>query len=401
MFFLGFLAACHHYVDLSEFKDEEAIFSVVSCWFLLVVFIATGSADIVSNRTKLEQITARIDRAEADLRNKKKSELNLSRELALLNRTLQQVKKEVGIAVAEQKKIRKKIGKQKSAVRASERSVKAIGKRLKNRLVALYKEGEAGALKVIFSSDSPTQMVQQYHYLTKVLEYDRELLAEFRQAITEQQQQLEQLKKLEQEKALLVKKQQDQQLIAETGRKLQARLLRQAQKDKARLAAEVKQLKRNAARLKKLISDLEQQAEAVNLPVAESFAVGKGKLGWPVTGRVSIGFGKQKDSKLGTYYDSNGIEIIVPVGSPIRAVAAGKIVFADYFKGYGNLYIISHPGGYHTLYAQTDQMSKQLNEQVAAGDLLGRSGLGGRDNIYFEIRSKGSPVNPLSWLIKR
>ncbi len=378
------------------------LFFLTICFLLLlIVFVGTGSADINSNRTKLEQITARIDRAESDLRNKKKTELNLSRELALLNRTLQQVKKEVALAVAEQKKIRKTIGKQKAVVRASERSVKQVGKRLKNRLVALYKEGEAGALKVIFSADSPTEMVQQYQYLTKVLEYDQELLTEFRQATIEQQMQLEQLTKLEQEKALLVKKQKDQQLLAETGRKLQARLLRQAQKDKAQIAAEVKQLKRNAARLKKLIAELEQQPEPEHLPVAESFALGKGKLGWPATGRVSIGFGKQKDSKLGTYYDSNGIEIIVPVGSPIRAVAAGKIVFADYFKGYGNLYIISHPGGYHTLYAQTDQMSRQLNEQVAAGTILGRSGLGGRDNIYFEIRSKGSPVNPLSWLVKK
>lgn len=380
---------------------KSFLFTIIGFCFLLVAFLTTSYADLNGNRTKLEQITARIDRAEADLRNKKKTELNLSRELALLNRTLQQVKKEVGIAVAEQKKVRTKIIKQKTIVRASETSVKQTGKRLKNRLVALYKEGEAGALKVIFSADSPTEMVQQYHYLTKVLEYDRELLDEFRQAITEQQQQLEQLKQLEQEKTILVKKQKDQQLVAEKGRKLQARLLRQAQKDKSRLAEEVKQLKRNAARLKKLIANLKKAPEVESLPIAKSFAVGKGKLGWPVTGQVSIGFGKQKDSKLGTYYDSNGIEILVPVGSPVRAVAAGKIVFADYFKGYGNLYIISHPGGYHTLYAQTDQMRKQLNEQVAAGEMIGRSGLGGRDNIYFEIRSKGSPVNPLSWLIKK
>ena len=114
-----------------------------------------------------------------------------------------------------------------------------------------------------------------------------------------------------------------------------------------------------------------------------------------------IGFGQQKDAKLGTYYESNGIEIATPPGSPIHAVAAGKIVFADYFKGYGNLFILSHPGGYHTLYAQTDKMRKKLGDQVSAGDLLGHSGLAGRDSIYFEIRSKGSPVNPLSWLKRR
>ncbi len=122
---------------------------------------------------------------------------------------------------------------------------------------------------------------------------------------------------------------------------------------------------------------------------------------WPLTGRVIIGFGTQKDRKLGTYYESNGIEIAAKPGTPIKAVAAGTIVFADYFKGYGNLYILSHPGGYHTLYAQTDRMQKRVGENVAAGTLLGYSGLAGRDSVYFEIRSNGSPVNPLSWLSKR
>ncbi|MCK4502447.1 MAG: peptidoglycan DD-metalloendopeptidase family protein [Desulfuromonadales bacterium] len=211
------------------------------------------------------------------------------------------------------------------------------------------------------------------------------------------------MKTLERKKSVLLKKQQQQQQVAEKGRLLQARLLRQARKDKTKLAQEIAQLKKNAASLRKLIVKLEQQPKTVAAPqaVAGSFALGRGKLGWPVNGRVSIGFGKKKDSKLGTYYDSNGLEIAVPAGSPIRSVAAGKVVFADYFKGYGNLYIISHPGGYHTLYAQTDKMKKELNDNVAAGDILGYSGLGGRDSIYFEIRSKGSPVNPLSWLIKK
>ena len=376
---------------------------VAVCWLLLFLFLNPCLADLAGNRSQLERIKARIDRAETALQNKQRSELNLNRELALINKTLEQIKRRVDELKPALKKLRGKIDQQQKAVDESRRGVRKVAIRLEKRLVALYKEGDTGSLKILFSANSPTEMVQQYHYLTRVLQYDKELLAEYQRSIQVQKQQLLGLESLEQQKAQLLETEQQQQQVSKKGRRLQAHLLKQARTDKKKLAVELDQLKENASRLKALINKLEKQKVAVtgSGPIAGDFAVGRGKLGWPVTGRVAIGFGQQKDDKLGTYYESNGIEIATPPGNPIRAVAAGKIVFADYFKGYGNLFIISHPGGYHTLYAQTDRMQKKLGNQVSAGDLLGYSGLAGRDSVYFEIRSNGSPVNPLSWLKRR
>ena len=367
-------------------------------WLILLLLINPCWADLTSNRSQLENLRSRIDRAESALRNKKISELNISRELALLSKTLDRIKRQIDEQKVSLKKLRGEIDQQQKLVSESKKGVKKISSQLNKRLVALYKEGETGPLKILFSADSPTEMAQQYHYLNRVLQYDKELLAEYRQAIGEQQQYLLGLESLSQQQSKLLEKTQQQRQVAGNGRKLQARLLKQARTDKNKLNRELTQLKENAARLKSLIVKLEREPIAPTGPVAGNFAVGRGKLGWPVNGRVVIGFGKQKDDKLGTYYESNGIEIAIAPGSPIRAVAAGKIVFADYFKGYGNLFILSHPGGYHTLYAQADRMQKKLGTQVSAGDLLGHSGLGGRDSIYFEIRSNGSPVNPLAWL---
>ncbi|MDX2495391.1 MAG: peptidoglycan DD-metalloendopeptidase family protein [Desulfuromusa sp.] len=374
------------------------IVSLVICGLLLFSLYDPCFADLTSNRSQLEKIKARIDRAETALQNKQRSELNLSRELALIKKTLEQINRRVAELKKTLKTLRGKIDQQQKNVIESRRGVKKVGARLEKRLVALYKEGETGPLKILFSADSPTEMVQQYHYLTKVLQYDKELLEEYQQAIQVQKQQLLTLESLEEQKSKLLATEQQQQLISDKGQRLQGRLLKQARTDKKKLSQELVQLKENASRLKALINKLERETVPVIGPVAGDFAVGRGKLGWPVNGRVVIGFGQQKDVKLGTYYESNGIEIATPPGNPIRAVAAGKIVYADYFKGYGNLFILSHPGGYHTLYAQTDRMQKKLGSQVSAGDLLGYSGLAGRDSIYFEIRSNGSPVNPLSWL---
>ncbi len=374
-------------------------FAAFGLSFLLL--INSGWAQPVSHQLQLEKIRERIERAETNLQNQKKSEFNISRELVLLKKTLEQIDRRIDRQKADLKKLRKKIEQQKRKVGTSRKNIKSVTTKLEKRLVALYKEGEVGPLKILFSADSPTEMAQQYHYLNRILQYDKELLAEYRQVNEEQHQQLLIQKSLEQQQSELLKQAEKQRYVAGKGRKLQNRLLKKARIDKKKLAHELTYLKENAARLKTLIQKIEQVPSLPTGSVAENFIVGRGKLGWPVSGRVMIGFGTQKDAKLGTYYESNGIEIAVPPGSPIYAVAAGKIVFADYFKGYGNLFILSHPGGYHTLYAQTDRMEKKLGDQVSAGDLLGYSGLGGRNSIYFEIRAKGSPVDPLSWLKRR
>jgi len=375
------------------------ILSVTLFWFLLLTNFSW--ADLSENRSQLEKIRVRIERAETNLKNQQKSELNISRELALLKKLLEQVNLQIGQHKADLKKTGQKIKQQKVIIRNSQKNIKSVNVKLEKRLIALYKEGEVGPLKILFSADSPAEMAQQYHYLNRILQYDKELLAEYRQATEEQQQHLRRLKSLEQQQSELLTQSQQQRQVAGKGRRLQTRLLRQARIDKQKFTHELTYLKENAARLKTLIRKLEQEPPLPTGSIAENFLVGRGKLGWPVNGQVVIGFGKQKDAKLGTYYESNGIEIATPPGSPIQAVAAGKIVFADYFKGYGNLFILSHPGGYHTLYAHTDRMEKKLGDQVSAGDLLGYSGLGGHESIYFEIRSNGSPVNPLSWLKRR
>jgi septal ring factor EnvC (AmiA/AmiB activator) len=370
----------------------------VICLLLLIV---PGWAKPVSQQVQLEKIKQRIDRAQSNLLHKKESELNINRELALLKETLEKIDRQINLHKNGLKKIRREIEKQKSRMGKSRKNIKSVTAKLEKRLVALYKEGEVGPLKVLFSADSPTEMAQQYHYLNRVLQHDKELLAEYRLVTEEQQQQLLVLRSLEQRQSDLIQQAQQQRSDARKGRRLQTRLLKQARVDKKKLSHELTSLKKNAARLRNLIKKIEQAPPLPSGSVAENFIIGRGKLGWPVSGQVIIGFGKQKDAKLGTYYESNGIEIAVPPGSPIHAVAAGKIVFASYFKGYGNLFILSHPGGYHTLYAQTNRMEKKLGDRVSAGDILGYSGLGGRDSIYFEIRAKGSPVNPLFWLKRR
>jgi septal ring factor EnvC (AmiA/AmiB activator) len=376
---------------------QVLFFSVCLC---LNLAIATGAiADLAENRAQLERIKSRILKAEQALDEKENVQLDVSHELALLDQALRRAEERTRQLATEQGQTKKKIVLQQQRIQDNRAQTRTLFSRLKKRLVALYKEGDAGPLKVLFSADSPAEMARHYHYLTRILQRDQELLAAYRQAFNQQQQSLARLQELEQHQAGLLARAKEQRQLTQDSRRLKARLLAQARSEQQQIEQSLARLKTDATRLMNLIEKLERQAEAEDPgPIAGNFAVGRGKLRWPLNGPVVIGYGQQKDANLGTYYESNGIVIAAPPGSPIRAVAAGKIVFADYFKGYGNLYILSHPGGYHSLYAHTDRMQKKLGEKVSAGDLLGYSGRDGRDTIYFEIRSQGSPVNPLSWL---
>ena len=388
------------------------IFLFIVLCFVFSCFTGRGyTAELDDNQNQLNQVTERIEKAERSLKEKKKVELDLARELALLKRNLQRIDNRLSSLKKEQARLRKEIDEQKESIRKSQGVVQKSLKLLEKRLVVLYKEGDVGPLKILFSADSPTQIVQQYHYLTRVLQRDNELLDNYRTALTDQRAKLEQLQRLENEQRQIVEKEQKQHDVAAQARRLQSRLLGKAAQDQTRLKKQLEALREQEKALKDLIDKLSLQAtekppeQIRSVPdkgsVATDFSVGRGELGWPVQGRVVIAFGTQRDTKLGTYYESNGIEIATPKGQPIKAVAGGDVVFADYFKGYGNLVIVSHPGGYHTLYAHTDRMQKKTGQAVSAGDVLGYSGMGGRDSVYFEIRKKGSPVNPMSWLKRR
>lgn len=377
--------------------------SLLSLCFFIFVLPLSAFADLKENRNQLKVIQQRIENTQVDLQHKQQSEQKFSRDLAVLKQTLSRLDKRISGLQKEQRRLQTEVDQQKVAILEGKNTLRHIGRRLEKRLVALYKEGEIGPLKILFSADSPTELVQQYHYLTRVVGYDRELLGEYRQAIDEQQQKLARLEALNSQKLNLLDKEKQERKVAADGRRLQARLLKRVKSEKKQLSRELASLQEKAKRLQGLVKRLQQerQVSQATLPGSVNFSTGKGKLGWPVNGVVLIGFGTKKDKALGTYYESNGIEIAVSPGTSIRAVADGKVVYADWFNGYGNLMIVSHPGGYHTLYAQAEQLAKAPGEQIHAGDIVGKSGLGGRDSIYFEIRRDGSPVNPLNWLQRR
>jgi len=353
------------------------------------------------NRAQLAEIRQRIENAQVDLAEKKQEEQGRIRELALLKRALVRIDERLSRLKKEHRDLKHQIDRQNIEISKGRTLIHSIERRVEKRLLVLYKDGEIGPLRILFSADSPTELIQQYQYLTRVLEFDKELLGEYRSALQEQQLQLSKLENLQEQQRQLIAKEQEQREDAAEANRLQAKLLAKVRSDKNQLKRELTDLEEKAQRLQGLITRLKSESSHARNYGSTNFAAGKGKLVWPINGSILIGFGTQKDAELGTIYESNGIEISASQGSPIRAVADGLVVFADWFKGYGNLLIVSHEGGFHTLYAQTAHLEKKVGEVVRAGDIIGVSGLNGRDGIYFEIRHNGAPIDPVDWLKRR
>lgn len=165
----------------------------------------------------------------------------------------------------------------------------------------------------------------------------------------------------------------------------------------------LKQKETDRRELEKIISGLDGAlADIVPPHKAVPFIQRKGKLVWPSSGQVSRSFGSSQEIGPLKY---DGMIITNQAGSPVVAAHHGRVVFADWLRGYGLLLIIDHGDGYMTLYGRNRALYKELGDWVQVGEVIGQVGSTGvNDNesaLYFALRYKGKPSNPRPWLAAR
>jgi septal ring factor EnvC (AmiA/AmiB activator) len=219
---------------------------------------------------------------------------------------------------------------------------------------------------------------------------------------------LQLLSALEQEKQqamlllenLLVDKKEQQSQLSVT-KKQRKQLLVKIKQAYRKNRSQLSKLQKNARQLKNLVTQLQKNAQNVELgdSPALPFVQLKGKLPWPVHGKIVRSFGSRRsDSKW------QGVLLRAEEGAKVRAIAHGQVVFADWFKGHGFLLIIKHDKSYLSLYAFNQNLDKEVGDWVESGDVVATVGnSGGQDKagLYFEIRKNGKPQNPKKWCGKK
>jgi murein hydrolase activator len=187
----------------------------------------------------------------------------------------------------------------------------------------------------------------------------------------------------------------------EAGRVQRASALDNLQAEAKSRVASLARLRAQQASLERLLRELARAAPS--RPRADDgteFGRLRGRLDWPVAGRVVANFGDTRASGV----DWDGIVVATEHAAPVHAIAAGRVIYADWLPGLGLLTILDHGGGYLSLYGYNDQLRKSVGEAVGAGDVIAAAGdTGGRSEpeLYLEIRRGGKPVDPRPWFRQR
>jgi septal ring factor EnvC (AmiA/AmiB activator) len=164
----------------------------------------------------------------------------------------------------------------------------------------------------------------------------------------------------------------------------------------------LKELEESSKKLQTMVTTLHGK-KIPDAILGKGFESLKGNLQWPVNGEVLIPYGRYEDEFKKVVF-KNGVEIKTNPEDHPKAVAGGRVVFADQFKGYGNLLIIDHGNGYHSVYGNLAELSIKESELLVEGMDVGRVSKSENANqpaLYFEIRHKGRPIDPMHWLQRK
>ena len=361
------------------------------------------------------------------------------RAISEANRVLAGLSEERELTAAELASLEKDIARARIGIRQSQ-------DRLATLLRTRYKAGQIEAWRLILNQQDPNRISREltyYRYLSSAqLELARSLerqLAELNRLADEIRQKNEILQHIAREKLklkqqLVEDKQQKTQVLAKLSKQISAQrnqlqklaedekrmtglverlnvLIRQQEAERIRQAARKKAEQERLARKEAAravrpgvaVASKPQPVPRVNDAVPDeshagtSFSALKGKLHLPVRGEIIGRYGAPR-SEGATW---KGLFIRSAAGQPVKAVASGRIVFADWLRGFGNLLILDHGGGYLSIYAANESLLKQVGESVKAGDNLattGNSGGMGDSGVYFELRQNGKPLDPMSWV---
>lgn len=389
----------------------------------LVVLLAPALAGAATVDKKIHDVQKKVHEAHLRL-GAKRQELqgaqakvgSLQSQLDETNRNIASVTASLQAVNAQIDSTRSRLAWNKVQLDAAEATLNRHSDALRRRLVDVYERGDLGYINVLFAANSFSDFVERWDEIRYLIRsnqqaiYERkaaqkkvasaraELLASevaYEGAQAEAQRKRGELDALAQERQNLVSaaaaerdsvSQQVTELeeISASDEAALEGLIQEKQREEA--------ARRDAARRAALLSGAQPPPE---------LGGGPGAIGWPVSGPITSPFGMRFDPVQHHYQLHSGIDVAAPQGVTISAAAAGKIIFAGWYGGYGNAIIIDHGGGISTLYGHCSQIFVGVGQEVQKGQAIGAVGMTGDatgPHVHFEVRVNGKPVDPMSYL---
>ena len=401
---------------------------LICVWGALPLLAVAGEAD--TRKSELQALRARLQTLQQEYQSAQESKLEVSdslrkseRAISASARQLREMENNLLAAQGELQQLRERTLATQARIQQQQMRLGAV-------LKATYQRDRPDALKLLLNGANPNQaardlhalagLTQAQHALIDSLRTDLAQLEQLHLAATDKTQTLAQIQaahQTEQQKLLADKREREQVLLKlSTQIQKQGREIATLKRDQARLTQLVERLARAMARppkpkkIRKAHARDKPDSTGTRGPVdivtetpepyqaGKSFAALKGSLHLPVQGELMNRFGAPREEGGVSW---KGLFIRAANGAAVKAVAAGQVVFSDWLRGFGNLIIVDHGEGYMSLYSNNESLYKQVGDAVRPGDALasvGNSGGQTESGLYFEMRHKSRPFNPLSWV---
>jgi len=393
------------------------VFILVAIWAALAVARRLAvTDDIKAKKNELEKLRKQIadyERKIAESVEKEQSTLEIlddyDRQMALISRLVARLRED-------EKSLGEEIQRVQEELKRTEVQLAALKDEYARYVVSVYKQGKVHDLELLFSSNSINQMYIRLEYLQHFAgQRERDV-----QNIKLKQSQLEEQTrtlnaKLEEQRELIASKISEENTLARKVADRQ-RLLESIRRDKKNYQRELNRKSKAAKELEEIIADLiererikkEHEKTAITpvkpKPTTETvFANRLGNLPWPVsTGNIVAHFGNKVHPILKTVTLNYGIDISVPAGTDVKAVAGGEVALIYFLPGYGNLIILNHYDGYRTVYAHLSEILVSQGQTVEEGQVIARSSDSIAGSVlHFEVWKEREKQDPEVWLSKR
>ena len=393
--------------------------------FLLVFScsLSAGANNEQEYRKSIDRIGGEIKQISQNLNANKKLLKTEQDELLAVEQKLSRVKQqinEVAEEIARRQADIEALDKKLAVARADQQGHREV---LAKLLLSRYKQGRRDYVQKVLNQENPYavgRLANYHHYFTNAIQTRyaelETLISQTQELHTEHQKALSELVSKREEQAKLQSQWQSSlQTRAATVEKLNKKVgdstekLEQLKKDRARLNSLLEQIAKQAAEMRRLEEQrrkqaaerARQQGEKVTRverpPVDGGFLKQRGRLAFPVSGEVKTRFGSRLPE---SGMRSDGMFFNTPKSKQVRSIFRGRVLFADFLKGYGLLIIIDHGDQHISLYGHNEVLYKRVGDMVDTNEVIGKTGVTGglkSPGLYFEIRKNADPVDPSNW----
>ncbi len=367
----------------------------------MLLFPATAfpAQDAAEKERELKALRAGIQSLQQQLEANQRKKSNAEKRLQDVENQISETSRELHRIDAELDTKRSQLGTLKEKRRVQASTLQRQREHLASEARTAYAMGRQQQVKLLLNQEQPSavgRMLVYFGYFSRArlqrieaISASLEQLSLVEESIARKTAALTDLRASQQRESerLQEKKRARKQAVAALSRELENQ------------GGKLKRLKTNEQELQELVSSLQELL--VDIPIDASqqqpFKSLKGKLRWPTRGRLAKRFGSRRGS-AGLKW--RGVMIEAAEGGDVRAVAQGRVAFSDWMRGFGLLVIIDHGDGYMSLYGHNQALYKEVGEWVDTGEVvaqLGASGGQSASGLYFELRHKGQPINPVRW----